>query len=240
MDTTRTVPRTMHTKLKVLIDMDDTIANYSEAFSEARRKVPGIQYPQSQIDFFRNLEPVQGAIRGVNAIEAAGHDVWFLTAPSVFNPLSYTEKRIWIETHFGIKSAHNLIIAYDKSMVEGDVLIDDGSCHGQPEFGGIWMRFGSSKYRNWDEVIRAVQTIAEEGVLRSSSHSVNIKDGSNVRFACCPLCGVKVQFWVAFPHRLCECCAERGGVRRSRHRSECSCSCGVPAYRSPETTSHPV
>ncbi|RMA82697.1 5' nucleotidase, NT5C type [Umboniibacter marinipuniceus] len=202
-------------KLKILVDMDDTIANYSEAFSRARRAVPGIQYPQSQVDFFRNLDPIAGAVRCVEELIEEGHDVWFLTAPSVYNPLSYMEKRIWIEKHFGLNMAHKMIIAYNKSMIEGDVLIDDGTVHGQCEFRGIWLRYGSSSYGSWDELVREVRAISVEGVERSSSHAKRAHDTKR-RFACCPFCGASVEFWSAFPFTACESCAERATDENGR------------------------
>lgn len=91
-----------------------------------------------------------------------GHDVWLLTAPSVYNPLSYMEKRVWVEKHFGLARAHKLIIAYNKAMIEGDVLIDDGSCHGQREFGGTWLRFGGSAYPDWDSVLRGIDKLSND------------------------------------------------------------------------------
>lgn len=214
------------TKLKILVDMDDTIANYSEAFSRARRAVPGIQFPQSQIDFFRNLAPIDGAVRVIEALFEDGHDVWFLTAPSVENPLSYMEKRIWIEKHFGKHRAHKLIIAYDKSMIEGDVLIDDGTVHGQPAFSGIWLFFGSTKCSSWDDVLREVRSISGAGVVRVPSATSRADGKSERRFACCPLCGNSVRFWGAFPHNVCEGCAERATDESGRRVQYFNCGMG--------------
>ncbi|MBL4799464.1 MAG: hypothetical protein JKY50_18835 [Oleispira sp.] len=38
-------------------------------------------------------------------------DLYILTAPSVRNPSSYTEKRIWVERHLGLEAAYKLIIS---------------------------------------------------------------------------------------------------------------------------------
>ena len=50
-------------------------------------------------------------------------DMWFLTAPSIKNPMSYAEKRVWIETNSF--PPERLIICPDKSLLKGDYLIDD-------------------------------------------------------------------------------------------------------------------
>jgi len=43
------------------------------------------------------------------------------------NPLSYTEKRVWIEKFFGIDFVEKLIICSNKGLVKGAFLIDDYS-----------------------------------------------------------------------------------------------------------------
>ena len=82
---------------------------------------------------------------------------YILTAPSLYNPLSYTEKRLWVEDHLGFAWVKRLIISPDKSLLIGDVLVDDHrEGHGQENFKGRLIHFGSPKFHNWAQVIEAV------------------------------------------------------------------------------------
>ena len=63
--------------------------------------------------------------------------VHILSAPSVFNPLCYTEKRLWVENYPGFEFVHKLILATNKGLLEGDYLIDDYIAgRGQENFDG--------------------------------------------------------------------------------------------------------
>lgn len=140
----------------VYIDMDDTLCDFSGAYHYHLSINPKIQYPQSQYGFFANLHPLPGAISAVKAlIHSEKYDPYILTAPSVLNPLCYTEKRIWIENHFGIEFVDKLIISPNKSLLKGDILIDDNiEGKGQDLFEGYLIHFGSNGYPDWNSIRR--------------------------------------------------------------------------------------
>ena len=70
--------------------------------------------PQSQYGFFANLVPIPFGVESVKQlIDSNLYDPNILTTPSTKNPLCYTEKRIWIEKHFGLE----FIISPNKSLV---------------------------------------------------------------------------------------------------------------------------
>ena len=52
----------------VFVDMDDVLCDFVGAYNKARQQSPEIRYPQSQIDFFRKLAPIDGAIEGFNRL----------------------------------------------------------------------------------------------------------------------------------------------------------------------------
>lgn len=138
-------------KSRIYIDMDDTICNFTEAYREQLNKCPKQKYPQSQVNFFRKLKPLTGAIDAMRLLKEKGHDVWILTRPSVLNPLCYMEKRIWVEDNLGIEWCERLIICPDKSLVKGDFLIDDNQW---PDFEGEQLLFGSPNFSNWKKVLK--------------------------------------------------------------------------------------
>lgn len=131
-------------KLKLYIDMDDTVCNFTDSFN--RLKTDKNHYPQQAYGFFRNLEPIKDALYYISLLEEK-YDIWFLTRPSVLNPLCYTEKREWIEKYFGIEKCHKLILSPDKSLLKGEYLIDDN----YHNFDGELLLFGKD-YPNWESV----------------------------------------------------------------------------------------
>ncbi|CAM5196367.1 5' nucleotidase, NT5C type [Alishewanella longhuensis] len=138
----------------IYIDMDDTLCDYKSSYDTAREMQPDILYPQSQAGFFLNLPPYEGAIETASWLfEQPEFLVLLLTAPSVLNPLCYTEKRLWVERHFGLKHCHRLIISAHKGLSRGDFLIDDKkSGFGQEDFQGELIHYGSAEFTNWASV----------------------------------------------------------------------------------------
>jgi 5'-nucleotidase len=130
--------------LRVLIDMDGTIANTDKAVQEGLLKFhnmsvdlserKGFEYdtnyePQardvmSREGFFLGLEPIEGAIEGVKGM-AKVFDVWFCTSPLRDYKYCVTEKYDWIKKHFGVEWTRKIIIIKDKTLVQANVLIDD-------------------------------------------------------------------------------------------------------------------
>lgn len=143
----------MKEKTILHIDMDDTILHYTPAIEEALNHNPEIKYPQSQIDFYKNLKPIQGAVNTLKKLENIGYDIYILSCPSPLNPHSYTEKRIWIEEHLGSNYIEKLILTMNKGLVKGDYLVDDWSeGRGQENFEGELIHYGSEQFPDWDTV----------------------------------------------------------------------------------------
>ncbi|MCF6437176.1 hypothetical protein [Pseudoalteromonas sp. MMG022] len=138
----------------VYVDMDDVICDYRKAYNNAKRENPEIVYPQSVFGFFTDLEPVEGALEAMTALQHSGkYDAYILTAPSPKNPLCYTEKRVWVEKWLGYYFVERLIISPHKGLLKGDYLIDDHiDGNGQDSFEGRLLQFGSRAYPNWDSV----------------------------------------------------------------------------------------
>jgi 5'-nucleotidase len=136
--------------IRIYVDMDNVLCDYDKAFNRKLREQPEIAYPQSQYGFFLDLEEIFDAC-DYFALLSKRFDVWILTAPSIQNPMCYTEKRIWVEKHLGYKAAEKLILSPDKSLLKGDYLIDDmveGRAK-QSEFEGTQIVFGSEEFPDW-------------------------------------------------------------------------------------------
>ena len=111
---------------------------------------------------FECLEPVKGAIEGINKLKEFGLDIVFLTTPHYDSLYSMEEKKIWLETHFKwFDPYRDLIFTGRKGLVgtKNDILIDD-SIKNLRGFRGIKICFNTSwnkewgglKFSNWEEL----------------------------------------------------------------------------------------
>lgn len=74
--------------------------------------------------WFRDLPVTEGAQEGVEALLACDLELWVCSKPLDTNPTCATEKKAWLAEHFpALKD--RLILAPDKSLIVGDVLLDD-------------------------------------------------------------------------------------------------------------------
>ncbi len=139
--------------------MDDVLCDYTGAHGAALLAWPHVKFPQGVEGFFRDLHPMLGAIDAVNRLRSVSN-LFVLTAPSTRNPLSYTEKRIWIEEHFDYEFTKRLILSPDKGLLKGDFLIDDHiDGKGQERFEGKLIHFGTDAFPNWQSVLRQFESI---------------------------------------------------------------------------------
>ncbi len=138
----------------IYIDMDDTLCDFRAAYIKHRQDHPNITYPQSRPGFFENLKPLPDAIETFHWLREQAHfEVYILTAPSVKNPLCYSEKRLWVEAHLGFEAVNRLIISAHKGLNKGHFLIDDNvDGKGQELFEGMIIKYGSSSFPDWGSV----------------------------------------------------------------------------------------
>jgi len=147
----------MSTDRKVLyVDMDGVLCDFEGAHQNELASKPEIAYPQSQYGFFRKLQPIQHALKSMKSLQQLrAFDIYILTAPSIHNPLCYSEKREWIETHLGFEWVKKLIISPNKGLSKGHYLIDDHvEGRGQELFEGELVHFGSEKFPDWHSIIK--------------------------------------------------------------------------------------
>jgi 5'(3')-deoxyribonucleotidase len=148
-------------KIIVYVDMDDVLCAFTPARLAALSACPEIKYPQSQYGFFAGLEAIPGGLEAIAWLRAQEQfSVYILTAPSLQNPLCYTEKRVWVEQHLGFDMVERLIISPDKGLNKGDYLIDDHTeGKGQDTFEGVLLHFGSPVYPDWSSILTYFQEI---------------------------------------------------------------------------------
>ncbi len=137
--------------------MDGVIADFEKGILEIYRKLypdkPYIpleqrttfyvedQYPQESRPllqkiylsegFYRNLPVVEGSLEALEEM-AAMADVYVCTSPLLSNPYCIKEKYEWISDYLGSQWLKKIIVSYDKTLIRGDILIDD-----KPQINGI-------------------------------------------------------------------------------------------------------
>ncbi|NLE46046.1 MAG: 5'-3'-deoxyribonucleotidase [Chloroflexi bacterium] len=82
--------------------------------------------------FFLSLPPIAGSVESVTAMREMGIDVFICSTPLSEYEHCVTEKYQWVEGHLGREWTRRLILTSDKTLVRGDVLIDD-----KPEVKGL-------------------------------------------------------------------------------------------------------
>lgn len=142
----------------ILIDMDGLLADFEGTFlKEWRRMFPSEphiplrnrkkfyfrdDYPQKfhpkvesvYLDqkFYPKILPVKEGLAAIREMVALGINVFICTAPlSVYKHCVF-EKYAWVEEYLGYEFTKRLILTRDKTLIRGDVLIDD-----KPEITGI-------------------------------------------------------------------------------------------------------
>lgn len=75
--------------------------------------------------FFLNMEPIPGAIEAVHEMVASGLEVLICTSPHPKSLFCINEKLLWIKKYLGEDFVDRTIITADKTIVYGDILIDD-------------------------------------------------------------------------------------------------------------------
>lgn len=126
-----------------------------------------VDYLMDNLDYAA-MEPLPGAIEALHEMVANGHTVRLLSTPTVTNPKCASDKYDWVAEHLGKEWAVNLILTHDKTLVHGDVLIDD-----KPHIKGIetpvWVHVKYSQpynlaesglriddWNDWEDVLNGV------------------------------------------------------------------------------------
>jgi len=74
--------------------------------------------------FFEKLPEINGCVKALHNLEK-DFEVFICTAPLLENPTCTNEKLKWVDMHLGGDWIRRTIITKDKTVIDGDFLIDD-------------------------------------------------------------------------------------------------------------------
>lgn len=144
----------------ILVDQDGVLADFERGFHSAWRSIGASHgYPPVPVQerrsfhvrddyprhleeavvsvytapgFYRDLPPIPGGLEAMAELLALGHDVRICTSPLNQYRHCVPEKYEWVERHLGPGFVARMIVTKDKTVVHGDVLVDD-----KPEVVGV-------------------------------------------------------------------------------------------------------
>jgi 5'-nucleotidase len=174
--------------MNVLIDVDDTICDFVSIWLECygadyNHKLTkediltwdlshyvkpecGIKVydylKMDNLNLYYCVSPIDGALEGIKRIEDLGHKIVFVTAMDYRN-----RKAEWLVVNgfFPVYSNRDYVVSEDKSLIRGDLLIDD-NCDNVISFGceKAWLFTQPwnkcchlDRVNNWDEIIRRLE-----------------------------------------------------------------------------------
>ena len=144
--------------MQILVDMDGVIANFEKGIVDKfielhpdQKHIPleqrtvfyvKEQYPthlQPLVEeiylapgFYRSLPTIPGSLEALSEMRKKKHDVYICTSPLSQYQNCVLEKFEWVEANLGMDWIKKIIITKDKTIVKGDILIDD-----KPEVKGV-------------------------------------------------------------------------------------------------------
>jgi 5'(3')-deoxyribonucleotidase len=149
------------TKKTVYIDMDGVLVDLVKCIYDTYTHTLGGddfdvgKLVDQHVDCFYNAEPIEGAVEAFHKLcEDPRFDVYILSTAPWTNVQSWTAKRVWVEKHLGEAANRRLILTHNKQLLMGDYLIDDRPNNGAAEFKGELIKFGSSKFKTWKEILK--------------------------------------------------------------------------------------
>lgn len=132
--------------MKILIDIDDTISNFGETLVNWLNKTHNTNYKKSDIanwewfrdnfdnpwqpteykSFWKQIKIDKNAIYFIEKLAEEGHEIYLVSASFPSDTLGYKIRKTLSNFNENLINRNNVIICYNKGMINGDIRIDDG------------------------------------------------------------------------------------------------------------------
>lgn len=157
---------------KVFVDMDGVLVNFQSGIDkldeatklEYANDGKGKAHYDDVPGIFSQMDPLDGALDGVRALQAMGYDLYILSTAPWGNPSAWADKVEWVTRHLDDVFHKRMIITHGKGLLaaqEDAYLIDDRTGHGASKFGERHLQFGAERFRDWASVVKFFEKLAE-------------------------------------------------------------------------------
>ena len=181
--------------MTILCDIDDTLTNFGYILLKWNNKIFHTNYKYEDVTtwdfvtkafgkdcwqaleyttFWDEIKPLPNAVEVLENFVKQGHKVYLVTASSFNTTLSYKINKVlsWFDNT--LINENNVIIAQNKNMIEGDILIDD-AIHNLQSFDGCKICYacpwntdwcyekgnGSLRFNNWKEIEKTINDLIQ-------------------------------------------------------------------------------
>lgn len=184
--------------MTILVDMDDVLEKLVEGWTEVLNQRYGTKVSADDVDdwdiskafptltreqvfevaeeeeLWYHVKPIEGAKQALETLIKEGHKIYIVTA-SVYQTVHIKMKEVLFK-YFPFITWNQVIIASNKQMIKGDVLIDDaphnlegGDFHKILFTAGHNRKFnektiGAVRVNNWTEALREIRYLQEQGL----------------------------------------------------------------------------
>lgn len=179
----------------ILVDMDDTLVNLLDAWIDALNKKYSIEVNSNEIidwdiskffpsltkhqvfeplfdnDFWNTVKPKEGAVQYLKQLKDDGYKIYICTSTNYKIIKDKMDKVLF--KYFDFLSWNDVIITYDKQIVNADFLVDDG-IHNLigGKYKSILMdaphnrnfnecEFGITRVKTWEEIYTLIKSLTE-------------------------------------------------------------------------------
>lgn len=183
-------------KLTILVDMDDVLENLCEVWVEQLNTLFQLDVKADEIEewdmskafptltkdeiywplhtemLWTKVKPLPGAVKYIKKLINEGHKIIVVTAASAESVQMKLENVLF--KYFPFLTMDDVIVATQKWLIRGDVMVDDAP-HNLKNFFGEAILFtaphnrnfddrmyGMTRVNNWDEAYKTIQKIAQE------------------------------------------------------------------------------
>ncbi len=153
------------------------LEKYNKEFNDCKKHEDIVEYDMTKIlkcgkhlvkyftkDLYDNMPQIQGSLNAINEIKKMGHRVVYVTS---FTKELAGVKFDWLRNNGYLTSVNDYIEAKDKSLINGDILIDDclENVLNYPKyailFDSPWNRneWITSRCKGWEEVLNKIKGV---------------------------------------------------------------------------------